>query len=158
MFISVTFDYIHLRHSGAFCTSFFLFPSCEAIWEPSISLDFSWQVGDTQTILKLIGESLFRKFYLSYSEKWPSEYTAICPSEHNPQKVSFRTWYHVSFKTWIGSYMELKHNLDDMAKKSHLQNEIFFCNLDFSYFTCQKQSLSSSSVNLLTVFFQPFNC
>ena len=30
-------------------------------------------------------------FVLSYSEKCPSEQNAMCPSEHNTQKVSFRT-------------------------------------------------------------------
>ena len=53
-------------------------------------MDFSKHGGDTQTILKLIDESLFKKFYLSYSEKCPSEQNEMCPSEH---KVSFRTLY-----------------------------------------------------------------
>ena len=44
-------------------------------------MDFSLHGRDTQTILKLIGESLFKKFYLSYSEKCPSEHNAVCPSE-----------------------------------------------------------------------------
>ena len=33
-----------------------------------------------------------KKFYLSYSEKCPSEHNATCPFEHNTQKVSFGTW------------------------------------------------------------------
>ena len=44
-------------------------------------MDFSKHGGDTQTILKLIGESLIKKFYLSYSEKCPSEHDT-CPLEH----------------------------------------------------------------------------
>ena len=52
-------------------------------------MDFSEQGGDTQTILKLTGESLLKKKYLSYSEKCPSEHNAMCPSEHNTQKMSF---------------------------------------------------------------------
>ena len=54
-------------------------------------MDFSKHGGDTQTILKLIGESLIKNFYLSYSEKCPSEHNSMCPSEHNTQKVSFQT-------------------------------------------------------------------
>ena len=29
-----------------------------------------------------VGESLIKKFYLSYSEKCPSEHNVFCPSEH----------------------------------------------------------------------------
>ena len=50
-------------------------------------MDFSQHGGDTQTILNLVGESLFKKFYLSNSEKCPSEHNSMCPSEHNTQKV-----------------------------------------------------------------------
>ena len=64
----------------------------------------------SQPILKLIGESLFRKTHFSYSEKCPSEYTAICPSEQIPQKVSFGTC--------IGSYSELKHNCSSHLRTS----------------------------------------
>ena len=59
-------------------------------------MDFSQHGGDTQTILNLVGESLFKKFYLSYSEKCPSEHNSMCPSEHNTQKVSFQTQYSKS--------------------------------------------------------------
>ena len=31
---------------------------------------------------ELIGESLFKKFYLSHSEKCPSKHAAICPSKY----------------------------------------------------------------------------
>ena len=48
------------------------------------SMDFSFIIWQTQTVLKLIGESLLKKFYLSYSEK--------CPSEHNCN-IPFRTQY-----------------------------------------------------------------
>ena len=37
---------------------------------------------------------MFKKFYLSYSEKCLSEHNLMCPSEQNTQKVSFRTWCH----------------------------------------------------------------
>ena len=30
----------------------------------------------------------------------PNTILKKCPSEHNTQKVSFRTWCHVSFRTW----------------------------------------------------------
>ena len=45
-------------------------------------MDFFLHGGDTETILKLIGESLLKKFYLSYSEKCPSKHAAICPSKN----------------------------------------------------------------------------
>ena len=58
-----------------------------SIWLKVKSLSSTASVPkDTQPILKLIGESLFRKIYFSYSEKCPSEYTAICPSEQIPEK------------------------------------------------------------------------
>ena len=38
-------------------------------------IEFGEHGGDTQAIFDLIGESLIKKFYLSYAEK--------CPSEHN---------------------------------------------------------------------------
>ena len=52
-------------------------------------MDSFYHGGDTQTIFNLIGESLFKIFYWSYSEKCPSEHNAMCPSEHNTQTVSF---------------------------------------------------------------------
>ena len=51
-------------------------------------MDLFLHGGGTKTILKLIGESLFKKFYLSYSDKSPSEHNAMCPSEHSTQKYS----------------------------------------------------------------------
>ena len=45
-------------------------------------MDLFLHGGGTKTILKLIGESLFKKFYLSYTEKCPSKHAAICPSKY----------------------------------------------------------------------------
>ena len=45
-------------------------------------MDFSKHGGDTQTNLKLIGESLIKKIYSSYSKKCPSKQNPMCPSEH----------------------------------------------------------------------------
>ena len=46
-------------------------------------MDFSKHGRDTQTNLKLIGESLIKKFHLSYFKKCPSEHDAMCPSKHD---------------------------------------------------------------------------
>ena len=66
-------------------------------------MDSFYHGGDTQTIFNLIGESLFENFYLSYSEK--------CPSEHNTQKVSFRTQYLKKCPSEHAAMCPSKHEL-----------------------------------------------